>query len=122
MSKYIQRLDSLAIKSTAIAGSNEPDISASLPVLAKDQFAEIAKKILGKDAGGQLCCITDYPSTSCYRYARGETPPPLDFLLRVLRSDAGEQFLCALMGKEQWWIEMQRAAEVGRKVLEITKS
>ncbi len=122
MGKHIYDMDSRAIKSAATNGSNEPDTAEPLPVLAKDQFAEAARKILGKDAGGQLCCITDYPSTSCYRYARGETPPPLDFLLRVLRSDTGERFLCALMGREQWWTEMQRAADVGRKVLEITKS
>ena len=86
-------------------------------------FASVCSTIYGKDAGLALSLATGVPERSCYRYANGDRDVPVLVLRAVLHSDHGEPFLLALMDgcRAEWWLEYRRAADVGRKVLEITK-
>lgn len=109
-----------------------PTLSAIIPAdqsgadsaqTGSEFFASVCKTIFGKDAGLALSLATGVPERSCYRYASGEREVPVMVLRAILHSRQGEPFLAALMDgcTAEWWIEYQRAANVGRKVLEITE-
>lgn len=83
-----------------------------------DWFGELARGLLGKDAGLHLHCITGFPERTCYYYASGERKPPAYFLRSLLRSNQGAPFLAALMQgcDAAWWVEHQRAKSAADKV------
>ncbi len=124
MSKYIQRLDYPATNPSPNNGRPVPDIGPKLSPKTGTSFSELCRTTLGKSAGDQLSILTGYPRSTCYRYSEGETVPPIDFLAKLIASDVGREFFQWFMSgcDAQWWTEMGHAAEVGRKVLEITKS
>lgn len=83
-----------------------------------DWFGELARGLLGKDAGLHLHCITGYPERTCYYYASGARKPPAYFLRALLRSEQGASFLAALMSDcdAKWWREHQRASAAADKL------
>src|SRR5262249_26317843 len=86
-----------------------------------------ARKELGPDAGLQLSIITGYPESSCYAYmakdAQKRRRPPGHFERAVIHSREGAPFFIAYMRNcdAPWWRDFVRAADLGRKVLELTK-
>ncbi len=124
MGKDIQRLDSLATNPGPINGRPVSDIGTKTSLKTGTSFSEMCKSALGKSAGDQLSVLTGYPRSTCYRYADGQTVPPIDFLARLFASDVGQEFFLWLMWDcdAQWWTEMRHAADVGRKVLDITRN
>lgn len=87
-------------------------------------FARAARILHPHKPGTVLHLITGLGDERlCQRYASGEVRPPAYFLRALLRSECGEQWLNAAMeGCElPWWVNRKRAAEVGRKVLDIAK-
>ncbi len=124
MGNDIQRLQTRATNPSLNFGRPVSDIAKQTSLKTATSFSELCKSQLGKSAGDQLSILTGYPRSSCYRYSEGQTVPPIDFLAKLIASDVGlEFFLWFVRGCDaQWWTEMQRAAEVGRKVLEITKT
>lgn len=103
-------------RNTLACGSEDPE-----------WFYDVARDVLGKDAGLHLHYITGYPESSCYAYtARDATKrrrPPEHFLRKLFHAPQGKPFHAAFMHgcAAQWWLEQQRAAEVGRKVLDIAR-
>lgn len=87
-----------------------------------DWFGEMARGLLGKDAGLHLHYITGFPERTCYYYASGERKPPAYFLRALLRSEQGASFLRALMDgcTAPWWLDHQRAASAADKVKRIS--
>lgn len=87
-------------------------------------FSEASQGIYKHKRGTQLYQITLLGDERlCQRYAAGHVKPPAYFLRKLLRSPHGRQWLLAAMDgcQSEWWLEFQHAAEVGVKVLEITK-
>jgi hypothetical protein len=114
----------VAIISTANSVSQRPDTPTNIVAKSDSEwFVNATRAILGKDAGYALHLLTGFEERTCYRYAAGDSKPPAFFLRAILHSKAGEPFLAALMdgSTADWWITRQREAEVGRRVLEITK-
>jgi hypothetical protein len=70
-----------------------------------NSFAVMCRDVLGKDAGYQLARLTGYPESTCYRYAHGDTVPPIDFLARLFNTEVGEPFFEWLMADvdARWW-------------------
>jgi hypothetical protein len=63
-----------------------------------DSFAAMCRDVLGKDAGYQLSRLTGYPESTCYRYAAGQTVPPIDFIARLFNTEVGEPFF-------EWFVQ-----------------
>lgn len=83
-------------------------------------FSEAAQGIYEHKPGTQLHQITTLGDERlCQRYAAGHVKPPAYFLRALLRGKHGRQWLRATMAgcQEQWWLDFQRAAEVGRDVI-----
>lgn len=101
----------------------EPEIFAQTGNESWLWFSETCIEQWGDNAPADLKFWTGYPERSCYRYTSGDRAAPLDVFRKIVRSDQGEPFLRALMDgcQSEWWLEFQHAAEVGAKVLEITK-
>jgi hypothetical protein len=91
-----------------VQSGNEKRLTVQSDSENESWFSEIAKTILGKDAGFQLHLITGLPERSCYRYASGERSPPGYFLRILLHSEQGEPFLRAIMGgcRASWWVDL----------------
>lgn len=83
-----------------------------------DWFPSACRTILGKDAGGQLRIITGCPERNCYRYASGESPPPAEFLRKLIFSPQGAPFFTAFMHActAPWWLDHQRKLRNADKV------
>lgn len=84
-----------------------------------DWFGAVARSLLGKEPGVALHYITDFPVSSCEKYAAkteaSRRQPPAYFLRAILRSDQGEPFFLALMDgcAAPWWIEFQKHQRMG---------
>ena len=124
MGKHIYDMDSRARNPGPINGRPVSDIAAKSSLKTGTGFSELCKSTLGKSAGDQLHVITGYARSTCYRYTSGESVPPIDFLAKLVASEIGPEFFAWFMEgcDAQWWTEMRHAADVGRKVLEITSS
>jgi hypothetical protein len=116
----------------APAGESEgaPTIGVRLSTLARgsdrhEWFYAAACSLLGKDPGLQLNLLTGYPVSSCSAYVHNEWAkrrrPPEHFIRAVCHVEQG--FHSAFMGgcEARWWLDFQHAAEIGRKVLDITR-
>lgn len=61
---------------------------------------------------------------TCRAWASGDSPPPVNILLMLQRDEeCGERVLEYVMRdcNAPWWLDHQRAADIGRQVLTITK-
>lgn len=74
----------------------------------RDWFVEMARSLLGKDAGLALHLITGFEERTCYRYTAGDTKPPAYVLRALLRSEQGQPFLHAIMDgcEARWWTDL----------------
>lgn len=70
-----------------------------------------------------LRSLTGFPERTCRSAVSGDTDVSSAMLYALLRGEQGERVLGKLMegSKIAWWIDLQRAAHVGRQVLNITK-
>jgi hypothetical protein len=77
-------------------------------------FADLARPLLGKDAGLALHYVTGFPESSCYKYASGDRKPSGYLIRALLRSEQGAAWLAALMdgSDAEWWREHQRALRI----------
>lgn len=89
-----------------------------------DWFMPVALAVFGgKEAGLHLHLATRWPRTSCYAFVARDPDqrrkPPVQFLRILFRSDHGAPFLRAFMRgcDAKWWIEHERAHDVGRDVI-----
>lgn len=111
-----------AINAAAVPGSEEhlagkAKSSTAVPGSDESQwFKDVARLLLGKDAGLHLHYITGYPERSCYYYAKGERPLPGDFLHKLFRSPQGEPFLRAFMHGCEWWQQVERARRIAAQI------
>lgn len=115
-----------AINPASASGSDSAITSAS-DSENSDWFGSVARALLGKEPGVGLHYITGFPISSCEKYAAkteaSRRQPPGYFIRELIRSNEGEPFFLALMDgcAAPWWLERQRAVEIGRKVLDLTK-
>ena len=93
-----------------------------------DWFYAVAVAVFGnKETGGLLHLATGWPRTSCYAFVAKEREqrrkPSPQFLRILFRSDHGRPFRDAFMAgcEAAWWVEEQRAADVGRKVIALVE-
>lgn len=126
MDGSVQDAGNGASKSTFGNGS-EKTITPASGSDPDEWLYEAAQVLLGKDAGLHLHYLTGYPPTSCYAYVAKNRAKrrrqPDHFTRKLIHSPQGEPFFRAFMAgcDAPWWIELQHAASVGRKVLDITK-
>src|SRR5262245_56435723 len=111
-----------ASRSKVRAGRSSSEQSASGKSASDDGdwFAEMAQALLGKP-GLELSLLTGFDESLCYKYAKGAVRPPAYFLRALLRSERGEVFLRYALDGVPWWRSLERNADLGRSVLEITK-
>ena|SRR5690348_6274144 len=110
------------VSAPPIAASNKPPAVSGTEIVptavsgSDDDrwFPNVAKILLGKDAGYALHLITGFPERTCYYYASGERKPPAFFLCKLLRSDQGAPFFASIMdgSQAQWWRDLQQAREL----------
>lgn len=102
-------------KSTTLASESNPH----------EWFYRAACALLGKDPGLQLHILTGYPVSSCSAYAHHDAQkrrrPPEHFIRAICHAEQG--FFDAFMGEchAPWWLELNRSAHIGRKVLDLTR-
>ncbi len=86
-------------------------------------FTRAARQLYARKGGTELHFLTDYDERLCQKYVAGSVKPSAYFLRTLQRGPHGEQWLNAIMAgsNAQWWLDLQRDAEIGRKVREITK-
>lgn len=61
---------------------------------------------------------------TCRAWAAGDSPPPVNILLMLQRDhEIGSSVLDYVMRDcdAPWWLELNRCADIGRKVLDITR-
>lgn len=61
---------------------------------------------------------------TCRAWAAGDSPPPVNILLMLQRDhQCGKSVLDYVMAEcsAPWWLDLNRHADIGRKVLELTK-
>lgn len=124
------------VSSAALVPSNRstPESRSRAPGSGSDEdtawFAPACWAILGKsDAGGVLAKITGWPESTCRYYVandpRHRRQPKMDFVRSLFANDQyGELFFRAFMAncRARWWLEFQRNAEIGSRVLDLTKN
>lgn len=92
---------------------------------SEDWFGEIARSLLGKDAGFGLHLATGAPEGSCYKYVttneHNRRHPPANILRLVLRTDGGWQWLSGVMDGSDapWWLELKRARRIAEAIAAI---
>lgn len=86
--------------------------------LADGWFAE-AMRSLGINAEMLHTLTSDEPEQlrSCYRYASGERMPPGWLIVKLIRSEAGPQFMALIAANADWWRSQQRALKIGRAAI-----
>lgn len=89
-------------------------------------FMHLAHDLWGKDNNRPakwLRYLTGFPERSCRAYAGGEIEVSGAMLYALHRGEQGNRVIGHIMrdSTAHWWLEQQRAAEVGRKVLDIAK-
>jgi hypothetical protein len=104
---------------TAQTGNELRRPTVQMRVQTGSEFAAVVRSVLGKDAGQQLHLLTGYPERSCYRYAAGDRPPPVDFMARLFGTEQGECFFDLFMGtnRSKWWTARERARCIGEAAL-----
>jgi hypothetical protein len=122
-----------ATKATPASGSEDaPSLTAQSSTLASgsdrhEWFYAAACSLLGKDPGLQLHLLTGYPVSSCSAYVHNEWPkrrrPPEHFIRTACHLPNERGFFDAFMHDcaAPWWLDFNRHADIGRKVLDITK-
>jgi hypothetical protein len=96
-----------AVNDVRTGNSNVKSDSRLPHIAVRFSFGDVARQVLGADAGKKLHRLTDYPERSCYRYASGESEPPFHFFRLLLNSERGEAFFDAFMegNTAHWWSE-----------------
>lgn len=90
-------------------------------------FYTAACSLLGKDPGLQLHLLTGYPVSSCSAYVHNEWSkrrrPPEHFIRAVCHLHDERGFFDAFMAEcaAPWWLDLNRHADIGRKVLDLTR-
>ena len=122
-----------ATNGTPANGSEDaPAIGARLstPASGSDRhewFYVAARDLLGKDPGLQLNLLTGYPVSSCSAYVHNEWAkrrrPPEHFIRTACHLPTERGFFDAFMAECEapWWLEFNRCADIGRKVLDLTR-
>lgn len=114
-------------ESGSFGGPNSGSAKTSTPKSESEEsawFWRPVRNLLPTDAGAVLSKLTDVPDSTCYRYARGQSPPTTYFYRKLLWLPEGETWLRVLLdGNEQpWWTEMRtssaRLAKVVRSLSE----
>lgn len=111
-----------------MAGSSECAVasgSEKTSAVASDSeecgwFSELARGLLGKDAGLALHVTTGYPLDSCRKYAARSNAraTPGNLIRDLLRSDQGRQWLNGIMAgcDAEWWLAQQRAERIVEQI------
>lgn len=112
------------VSSTALSASNKPAVQLADQMVSDDGdqwFAAICAGLLPNDAGLQLHIQTGFEERTCYRYAAGDRKPPGYFIRALLRTDAGWQWLAALMAGSdaEWWRDLQRSQRIAEAISKI---
>ena len=89
-------------------------------------FMHLVHDLWGQDDNSPakwLRSLTGFPERTCRSAANGHTDVSSAMLYALWRGEQGNRVAAHIMrdSAAQWWLEQQRAAEVGRKVLAITK-
>ena len=86
-------------------------------------FPRAARILLAPKPGLVLHLLTDCGERNGDRYASGDVKVPSYIVRQLLRGEHGEAWLNAIMegARPPWWIEHQRALDIGRKVLALVK-
>jgi hypothetical protein len=86
-------------------------------------FSRAAIDLYPTKGGAQLHFLTAYDERLCQKYVAGSVRPSAYFLRTLLRGRHGEAWLNAIMDgcTAPWWRDLQRAADLGRKVAALTK-
>ena len=109
------------------AGTGQDDFvqTSGGTILPPDKwFMHLAHRLWGQGDNRPakwLRYLTGFPERSCRAYARGEVEvSPL--LYALIRGEQGNRVVDDIMRGSQatWWLEQQRALEVGRGVLKLT--
>lgn len=88
----------------------------------QDWFSAAAKRLYEHKPGTVLHTITSLGDERlCQRYAAGDVRPPAYFLRALQRSGHGLQWSAIVLDGVAWWLELNRAADIGRKVLDLTR-
>lgn len=85
-------------------------------------FSDAAQSLYPTKGGTALHFLTDYDERLCQKYVAGSVKPSAYFLRTLERGPHGRQWLNAVMANcaAEWWVDLQRAEDIGRKVLAIT--
>ncbi len=86
-------------------------------------FPNAARQLLAPKPGLVLHLQTDCGERNGHRYASGEVVVPSLIVRHLIRSTNGRPWLGAIMDGSDapWWLELQHEADIGRRVLEITR-
>jgi len=83
-------------------------------------FALMCRRLWGQNAPKELEFRTGRSDRTCRAWASGDSPPPVNILLMLLRdSECGEGILNHVMDgcDAEWWREHQRALRMGRAAI-----
>lgn len=83
-------------------------------------FARAAQDLLSPDAGLALHYLTGIPESTCYRAARGDNPPSVHLIRKLLHGAQGETWLNVLMDgcDASWWREHRAVRDEARQLRE----
>lgn len=86
-------------------------------------FSRIAQGMWDHKPGLALHLETDCGERNGHRYASGDVAVPSFVVRQLLRGLHGHQWLNAIMDGSgaEWWAELQRHADIGRRVEQITR-
>lgn len=107
-------------RNRTVASGSEKFSAVASDSEGSDWFGEVARGLLGKDAGFALAKLTGRPEGSCYKYCTEQEAsrrmPPGFLVIEVLRSPQGGQWLAAFMAGSaaEWWLDLEKVARAGR--------
>lgn len=80
-----------------------------------DVIRRVAQAIWPVKTATELAVRTGMSTRACEYWLEGRSGLSADALAKLLRSDAGMDFLEGLMGKDRpaWWADFRRAADLG---------
>ncbi len=88
----------------------------------QDWFSIAARRLYAHKPGTVLHTITALGDERlCQRYASGDVRPPAYFLRNLERGAHGRQWTSIVLDGVEWWVDLNREAAIGRKVLDITR-
>lgn len=106
----------------APASGNPPPSTLASGSDDDDWFYDSAQHLLGKDAGLHLHYITGEPQSTCYAYVARDSEKRRKissyFLRKLLHSEQGEPWLCALMHgcRAAWWLNREHIIQRERRL------